>query len=331
MALGDGGEGGQGGGDFGGAVDLLGGTGGGQDTGAGGGGSDTLAGGDGQDTLAGGGSDTISGGADPDWYGTLSADAIDEQNASNRDWVKSKGFKDLDGLIKAHRSAERAIHDSGRIKVPGEGAAAEEITAFNKAIGVPDDIKGYELPTIEGADGNPIPLDDTLLGKLLPKAIEHGVPAKAMNGLVADFVKLQLDEAADMDAQQRQDAQAWLAKQGANGNARVSAIDSAARALGLSKTDMIGMRGLLGADRALEMFAKLGEGMAEDIMLTGGKGRFGVSGAEAQGQLDEMKQKAGADPVFAAAVRKAGSPENARWNRLTDAVGAWEEEKRRAA
>lgn len=327
MEFGDGGEGAGGG--AGGAADLLGGAagGGGADTAAGSSGADTVAGGGGQDTVQGGSDDDISGGADPDWYNQLSGEAEGE-GAAHRDFVKAKGWKTLDDVVKSYREAERAVRDSGRIKVPGEGASAEDVSAFNRAIGVPEDVKGYELPTIEGEDGNAIPLDDSLLGKLLPRALEHGVPAKAMNGLIADFVKLQLDEAADLDQQQKQAAQGWVTKQGANANARIAAIDSAASALGLTKSDLMGIRGVMGADRALEMMAKLGEGMAEDVMMTGGKGRFGVTGAEAQTQLDEMKQKAGSDPVFAAATRKPGTAENARWNRLISAVAAHEERQR---
>lgn len=322
MALeGEGGQGGEGGG-FGGAVDLLG--------GAAGGGGDEGQGGEGGGGEGGGsGEQEIQGGADPDWYGSLSADVGEGEQASNRDWIKAKGFKDLDGVTKALRSAERALHDSGKVKVPGEGAKPEEIAAYRKAIGVPDDVAGYALPKLQDAAGNDVPLDQGLLGKLLPKALEHGVPAAAMNGLVEDFVKLQLDAVAQEDSDQQKGANDWLGKQGENGKARMAAIDAAGRALGLSGTEMKAIRNALEPGKAMEIFAKLGEGMAEDVMLTGGKGRFGVTGREAQGELDAMKTKAGTDKAFATAVNTPGSPENARWNRLQQQAADWEEHQRR--
>ena len=47
-------------------------------------------------------------------------------------------------------------------------------------------------------------------------------------------------------------------------------MNSAVRALELTKADMAGLRNGMGADRALAMLAKLGAGMAEDVMITGG-------------------------------------------------------------
>jgi hypothetical protein len=99
---------------------------------------------------------------DPDWYGTLSSNAEGE-SASNLDWIKAKGFKDIDSVAKALRSAEKAIHDSGRIKLPGEGATAEDVAAYHRAIGVPDAPGGYEFAAPQGADGQPMPLNAPML------------------------------------------------------------------------------------------------------------------------------------------------------------------------
>lgn len=325
MALDDNGGGGAGGeGGFGGSADLLGG--GAQQPQ---GGADGDAGGEGGGQEGGEGEQQpIGGGADPDWYSQLSGDAEGE-SAAHRDFAKTKGWKTLDDVVKSYREAERAVRDSGRIKVPGEGASAEEVATFNKAIGVPDDVKGYALPDLKDADGNSVPLDQSLLGHLLPKALERGVPAAAMNGLIADYVQLQLDEVAQMDADQQKLAGEWLRKQGDQGNARMSAVDGAARALGLKSADIISIGNAIGRDRALEMFAKLGEGMAEDVLITGGKGRFGVTGREAQAELDKMKQSASSDAKLAAAINTPGTAENARWNRHLAEAAKWQEQQER--
>lgn len=309
--------GGAGGGNFGGAADLLPPAGGAADSGQGG--IDAS----GQD----GGGDSeqvVHGAADPDWYSQVSAELGEGEKTSLRDWLKSTGVKDVGGLAKIARDNQAALRADGRFKVPGEGAKPEEVAAYRKAIGVPSDVKGYELPKIQDANGNDVALDQGLLGKLLPKALERGVPADPMNGLISDFVQLQLDAVAQEDADQQKGAGDWLKQQGENGKTRMAAIDAAGRALGLSGEEMKAIRNALPPGKAMEMFAKLGEGMAEDVMLTGGKGRFGVTGREAQGQLDDMKRQAANDKAFATAVSTAGTPENARWNRLQDQAADWE-------
>ncbi|WP_374414283.1 hypothetical protein [Novosphingobium colocasiae] len=322
----------EGGGDGAGAAELgelLGGAAGTGDAGAGGGGDAGIG-----DGGAGGGSEPALG-ADPDWWGTLSGDAEGE-NASHRDWVKATGVKDVNGLVKIARDNQTALRDSGRVKVPGEGASAEDVAAFHRAIGVPETVEGYTLPEVKDAAGNVIPLDQGLLGKLLSKALGHGVPAAAMNGVIADFVQLQMDDAAQFDNDLKAAAQEWVKGQGSASTAKQAAISTAARTLGLSSTELIAVRNALAANaidqggkagdgvaKALNLFARIGEGMAEDTIITGGSNRFAVTGSEAQGQLDAMKVQAGKDPAFAKAVGTPGTPENARWTRLQDQAANW--------
>jgi len=55
--------------------------------------------------------------------------------------------KDFKGLLKQHLDTKRMVGKKmeGLVKVPGEGATAEEIAAFHKATGVPDKAEGYEF------------------------------------------------------------------------------------------------------------------------------------------------------------------------------------------
>lgn len=276
------------------------------------------------DTGDAGGSDGGDGGfVAPDWFEKVSTAVPDGQTASNRDWLASKGVKDIDALVVSYREAERAIRDGAKIKLPGDGAKPEEVAAFRTAIGVPEKSDGYEIKPLangqfdpnraEGPD-NPrnIPLNEVLIGQLRESALKHGTPKGAFEGLVQDFVQMQLDEAATEAKRQDDLAAGWIKEQGGKRDEQLAHVDSAARALGLTRADMTGLRNGLGADRALGLLAKLGAGMAEDTMITGGKGRFGVSGAEAQAELDRLK----ADPEFVKKVSVAGSPERVRWDRL---------------
>ncbi|MEV4934415.1 hypothetical protein [Sphingobium sp. LSP13-1-1.1] len=306
---GDDGEGGNGGGDggLGGSADLLGGGGGGgQGGGNGGGGADDDAAGIGG---AGGGGD----GQDPEFYGLLSAEGGEGDNPSNRDYIKGKGFKDIDALVKSYREAERAVRDSGRVKLPGENASDDERKAFARAIGVPEAVDGYEIKGPEG-----VPLNEALITKLSESALKHGAPKAAFQGLVADFIQLQLDEAEAARVEQDGKAQAQLKAWGAEGNAKLAFVDKATAALGLNREDLQGIRSAIGADRALQLFARLGEGMAEDALLSGGRGRFGVTPAEAQAELTRLNN----DPEHMAAIQRKDPAATARRQRLIAAVAA---------
>lgn len=308
----DGGDGGQGGGgDFGGIADITGGGGGGEQQQQQQGGGGEGGGGEQQQQQG--------GGADPEWLASFSADPFGTES-SNRDWLKAKGFKDLDGIVKAYRDTEKAVRDGGRIKVPGEGASAEEISAFNKAIGVPDDAKDYEIKAPTGADGKAIALNTPLLDRLSGAAHAAGIPKAAFEATVGEFIKAQMDEAAADTQRLNDEAAAKIAEWGPQSAAKSDAVNKAARALGLTGQDLTGMRQALGSGRTLDLMARLGEGMAEDILQNGnsGQNRFGVSGAEAQKELDRLKL----DTDFQKAVMVKGSPERQRWDRLKAAVAA---------
>jgi hypothetical protein len=229
--------------------------------------------------------------------------------------------------VKAYRSSEKAIHDSGRVKIPGDGSTPEEIAEFNKAIGVPDDAKGYVIAAPKDNDGNDIPLDGELLDGLAASAHKHGAPKAAFEGLVGDFIQMQLDASAKFDGEQKAAADAVVKSWGAQATEKLAAIDRAAQALGITRDEMVAARNAWGAEKLMNRLVKLGEGMAEDVMITGGKGRFGVSGAEAQAELSRLK----GDAEFTAKLMKGDQAAKARWDRLISAVAEWEDAKARSA
>jgi hypothetical protein len=311
------GEGAGGGAATGSAADL---TGAGADGGAGEG-SSGAAGGDGG---AEGDGQQMTGGADPDWYGQLPVEA-EEGGTSLRDWVKAAGVKDVSGLAKIARDNLQAVRSSGRVAVPGEGAKPEEVRAYHTAIGVPETAEGYAIVAPEGPDGKPLPLDTELIGQLAASALKGGTPKAAFEGLVGDFIKIQLDQAAAAEAKQKSDAAAVVKSWGADADAKLSAVTSAAKVLGLSSSELLAMRASLGAEKTLNMLARIGGGMSEDVLVGGGKNSFGISAAQAKIEMQEVK----ADKAFMAKIHIKGSPERARWNRLQDAIG--EEADRQAA
>lgn len=264
-------------------------------------------------------------GADMAWLEQLSGDVGDGESSSVRDWVKSKNFKDMTALARSAWHAEKALHESGKVKVPGEGASESDRRAFFTAIGVPEDAKGYEVPEIKDKNGEVVPMNTALLDRLAGAALKGGVPKAGFAAIVADFVASQMEEIAGADAEQHADAAAKLKEWGNQKPQKMVAVQQALDALGLNRDEAVRLRAVLGAGRSMDIFAKLGEGLAEDRLLPGGNGtRFGISGADAQAQIDEMRgDKATRDKIMV-----PGTPERARYDRLVKIAG--EEAERQA-
>lgn len=300
------------------AADLL-----GVDAGGGeGGGEKVETGGEGE-----GGGGGEGGGADPDWYAQVSAETVEGEKSSLHDFVKASGVKDINTLVQRFRDTQRALHEGGKIKVPGEGASESEVKAYRLAIGVPDDVKGYALEAIRDAKGVEIPLDGPLLDRLALAALKAGVPKTGYQQLVTEYVHAQVEEIALADAQQKLEATAKIKEWGPQANAKTAAVNAGLEALGISRDETLKLRAALGAGRALDIFATLGEGVAEDTLVHGDqKGhRFGISGAQAQEEINKMI----ADRAMADKIVLPGTPEHARYERLQAIVG--EDANRKAA
>ena len=301
---------------------------GGVGAGSGAGGEGAAAGGaaDGGAAGAGDGAGGDAGG-DPAWLAELSADTADGDTASLRDWAKSTGVKDLNQLAKIARDNQRALRESGRIKVPGADASPEEVAAWRKATGVPDTVEGYALGPIKGPDGSDVQLDAPLLNRLAAKAHEIGLSSDAYKALVGDYVAGQVEEFAAMEATQRADAAEWLKAQGDKQPARSAAVNRGAEVLGLDGEAVMKIRNSLGAKATMDMLARLGEGVGEDVVqgLNGSGQKFLMSGDSAQAEIDQMR----ANPEIAAKITVKGTPENAKYQRLQNVVG--EAANRRAA
>jgi hypothetical protein len=154
--------------------------------------------------------------------------------------------------------------------------------------------------------------------------------------LAEGVIALQLDELAAAKSAEDGSYKEWEKAQGAQAPQKVAAVQSAMRALGVSASEFAGMQNGLrlqtgepGSARMMELFARLGEGMAEDTFLNpqDPKRRFGVSGAEAQAEIDKLV----VDRDFQAKLMSKDPAAVERWNRLNAAVGAERDREARAA
>jgi hypothetical protein len=109
------------------------------------------------------------------WANGVKAEAGEGEDASNLDWLKGTKVKDLDSLVKIARDNQKALRESGRVKIPGADAKPEEIAAFREAMGVPDKAEGYEIKLPEGLDGEKYEVDGKFLNPLRDVALAHNV------------------------------------------------------------------------------------------------------------------------------------------------------------
>lgn len=297
---------------------------------AGGGAAALLAGQDGGDGGAGGGGGDQGqqGGGEAaaaDWLGIFSDKAPGEGQTASRDWVKAKGFKDPDAMVSSYRELETKFLSGDKIVVPKEGDSPEVIEAFHKAIGRPEKPEDYEIKLADGEE-----LNDDLAKIMREAAFKAGAPASVFAALAEPFnnymrEKLQQHEAAQV---QQRDAGVAEYKQevGDKFNTHIAAGNKAMRLLELSGEDIAGIEQGLGTKKTLALFAKLGMGMGEDILLdAGGRPKFSMSKEEAQAELDRV----GKEPGYLDKL-KSDPTVKARREHLLSVVAAAEAREREA-
>lgn len=301
------------------AMDFLGGSGGAGDNGGAGGGTGAEGQGGAQDQQ-------VQGGADPDWYSQLSGETGEGETASLRDFVKANDVKDLNGLAKIARDNQKALRESGRIKVPGEGAGEAEISAYRKAIGVPDSADGYAMPVLTGDDGQPVKMDTAKLANIASIAHANGIPKAAFEATMQAIAEADAGDFAAAELQLSREADAHVKSWGGDKDNKLAAVNAAIGALGLKRNEVLQLRAALGPARSLDLMAQIGAGVSEDTLINGDREGGGFLGdpVAAQREMDQMKL----DPKVRDKVFIAGTPEHSRWNRLQDIVGQAEERKR---
>lgn len=175
-------------------------------SGAGGGGSTTILGGDAggssqQQTTTTAAATTTTAATGGEWD---FRSALDDKGAFKQGWVDTlpPDLKEYAGtlgkypnaaeLLRGHGNAQKLIGQRGApgVKVPGPDAKPEEVAAYRKAIGVPDDVAGYGLKkpdTLpEGVEWN-----EEQVGKFASLAHELGLtPAQAQKLVAFDTERM---------------------------------------------------------------------------------------------------------------------------------------------
>jgi hypothetical protein len=174
----------------------------------------------------------------------------------------------------------------------------------------------------EGAE-----LDADFVGPLREAAFKAGMPAPAFKAIADAFVQHQLDTRQAEATRQDGLTKALFSEWGDTKDAKLADAQRFVRHIGMSRQEISSFQAAVGSDRVLKLFAQLGGGMAEDMLIGGGKGKFGITAAEAQTELDRLN----ADPEHHAALAKKDQATINRRQRLIDAIAAEQDAKKRAS
>ncbi|WP_156477799.1 hypothetical protein [Sphingomonas sanguinis] len=254
------------------------------------------------------------------WYGALSADKVDDKTPSDADWMKNKNFTDPAAMVKSYRSLEARIGKG--VEVPGEGATAEQIATFRKAIGVPENVDGYAMTVPEGWEA-----DMALFGPLREVALAAGTPATAWQAMIDKATaKIMDDHNALVDTQNAELAE-WKREAGAQADQNLIIAQRGFDAFGFSKDEIQAMQTSLGAGgtkKMMELGLKIGRLSGEDGFIQG-KRDFGVSAADARSALQAFEKDGGK----VTKLREKDQATIAEHSRLIEMVTAAEEAEKR--
>lgn len=101
------------------------------------------------------------------------------QDEGNRKAVESKGWKSADDAVRSYTELEKRFSETSAkaVTIPGENATPEEIAAFNKRMGVPDTVDGYQFTMPEGLPPD-LPYDNETAKSFKEFAHKQGIPPK---------------------------------------------------------------------------------------------------------------------------------------------------------
>ena len=109
-------------------------------------------------------------------------DRLGGEFSESRDQLEK--FKTLPDVLKSYSYLEKKIGTKGVI-LPTEKSTPEEVSAYRRALGIPETVEGYELRPEKLPEG--MTWNDEVGRQFAEIAHEHGVPAKAMRALAERF------------------------------------------------------------------------------------------------------------------------------------------------
>lgn len=187
-----------------------------------------------------------------------------------------ENYKDVASLAKAHLETKRYASKlrNEKLSVPTDKSSPEEIAAFNKAIGVPDNPDGYELPVPELPEG--MQFDEEKTNKFKALAHSKGVPKAAFQALFNEYVadqKAQYEAQAKAVSDLREKTTAEFKKLwGKDFDANLSKADQTGqKVFGAEFMKLLKDTGLNNHSTVIKGLFKLSEAVGEHSFVSGGE------------------------------------------------------------
>ncbi|MDO9337924.1 MAG: hypothetical protein Q7T61_16125 [Caulobacter sp.] len=233
---------------------------------------------------------------------------------ATRGYMERKGFKDVQALGASFASLERMM-SAGRVPLPaGEDDAEGYARAFT-ALGRPETAADYGFGELAGADPE-------FSGQAAEWLFEAGV-GKARAAALAEKWNAYVGEreTAAREAFEAQSQADWIDLQrewGPKFAQNTETFRRGALTFGLSRQEMANIEAGLGTRRTVELFARIGEGLAEDRFIAGeGQPGFGLTREQAESRIASLRR----DQAWQARWMAGGADEKAEWSRLTKVAG----------
>lgn len=125
-------------------------------------------------------------------------------------------FTKPEDVYKSWKEATRALHDSGKVKLPGADATDDDRAAFRKLTGIPDDFKAYDIKP-ELPDGFKFSeLDEKILGDVRQRWHQSGgvlALPEVQKAVIEEYARMNEEVLAQGMAQAKEQyaaTQQWL-------------------------------------------------------------------------------------------------------------------------
>lgn len=221
------------------------------------------------------------------------------QDQETRSWVEAKGYKDIEALAHSSRNLESLLgaDRAGRtIVLPKDENDAEGMKAFRAKLGVPEDAKGYQLPTPDGMDAKFAETAAAWFHKAgVPPAQARAV-TEAWNAHFGELVKQAEAQAAAESVKQ---LDAVKAEWGQNFDANSEMARRFLKASGLNDEQVGQVESALGTAAMLKTFHKIGSQLGEASFTSGDASTQSAAKAQVRQQIDDLRQRRIEDKISA--------------------------------
>ncbi|GAT33290.1 hypothetical protein TSACC_21703 [Terrimicrobium sacchariphilum] len=229
------------------------------------------------------------------WVG---ADGAFSEGWTNRlpedlgDYRASLGkFKNVGDMAKSYRELETKLGVKGTF-IPGKDAKPEEVAAYRKAVGIPDEPTKYNIKPEQLPDGFTWPADEAIK-PILEVAHRHNIPEAALRELIGANIGAQAAASAELAKAQLEEGKAQLQREwGDKFGANIQRAAAAAKLAGVDPNS-VGFTDPEVVKAVVALAAKISDDQFVTSGGTGSGSKGGVAEArEIQTNPDHPKYKA---------------------------------------